>query len=197
MNRVAVLIAVMICRVTQSSAKLRNDVSLSERKSRTAFQRPISPSWMRSSDFTAGEEVRARLHAHEAGVAADELLACTLVAVSARADELEIPSSRFVFCAVRTAVCVRAAIGAAISLSSPCQRVALSRSCLRREVSTLKLRRNDSRVRPELQGHLQICKKLVLLAAPEAARAQHASHRPRGHQGVTASARRGARGSRS
>ncbi len=37
LNRVAVLIAVMICRVTQSSAKLRNDVSLSGRKSRTAL----------------------------------------------------------------------------------------------------------------------------------------------------------------
>ena len=37
LNRVAVLIAVMICRVTQSSAKLRNEVSLSARKSRTAL----------------------------------------------------------------------------------------------------------------------------------------------------------------
>ena len=37
LNRVAVLIAVMIWRVTQSSAKLRNDVSLSARKSRTAL----------------------------------------------------------------------------------------------------------------------------------------------------------------
>jgi hypothetical protein len=37
LNRVAVLIAVMICRVTQSSAKLRKDVSLSARKSRTAL----------------------------------------------------------------------------------------------------------------------------------------------------------------
>ena len=37
LKRVAVLIAVMICRVTQSSAKLRNDVSLSARKSRTAL----------------------------------------------------------------------------------------------------------------------------------------------------------------
>ncbi len=37
LKRVAVLIAVMICRVTQSSAKLRNDVSLSGRKSRTAL----------------------------------------------------------------------------------------------------------------------------------------------------------------
>ena len=36
-KRVAVLIAVMICRVMQSSAKLRKDVSLSERKSRTAL----------------------------------------------------------------------------------------------------------------------------------------------------------------
>ena len=37
LKRVAVLIAVMICRVTHSSAKLRNDVSLSARKSRTAL----------------------------------------------------------------------------------------------------------------------------------------------------------------
>ena len=37
LKRVAVLIAVMIWRVTQSSAKLRNDVSLSARKSRTAL----------------------------------------------------------------------------------------------------------------------------------------------------------------
>src|SRR4029077_12974511 len=37
LNRVAVLIAVIICRVTQSSAKLRNDVSFSGRKSRTAL----------------------------------------------------------------------------------------------------------------------------------------------------------------
>ena len=50
LKRVAVLIAVMICRVTQSSAKLRNDVSLSARKSRTALYRPIMPSWIRSSD---------------------------------------------------------------------------------------------------------------------------------------------------
>jgi len=34
---VAVLIAVMIWRVMQSSAKLRNEVSLSARKSRTAL----------------------------------------------------------------------------------------------------------------------------------------------------------------
>src|SRR5205085_11995754 len=47
--RVAVLIAVMICRVTHSSAKLRNDVSLSERKSRTALYKPTSPSCTRSS----------------------------------------------------------------------------------------------------------------------------------------------------
>ena len=37
LNRVAVLIAVMICRVTHSSANDRNDVSLSGRKSRTAL----------------------------------------------------------------------------------------------------------------------------------------------------------------
>src|SRR5205085_7975682 len=37
LKRVAVLIAVMIWRVTQSSAKLRNEVSLSVRKSRTAL----------------------------------------------------------------------------------------------------------------------------------------------------------------
>ena len=37
LKRVAVLIAVMICRVTQSSANERNDVSLSGRKSRTAL----------------------------------------------------------------------------------------------------------------------------------------------------------------
>ena len=37
LKRVAVLIAVMICRVTQSSAKLRKEVSLSARKSRTAL----------------------------------------------------------------------------------------------------------------------------------------------------------------
>ena len=37
LNRVAVLMAVMICRVTHSSAKLRNEVSLSVRKSRTAL----------------------------------------------------------------------------------------------------------------------------------------------------------------
>ncbi len=49
LKRVAVLIAVMIWRVTQSSAKLRKDVSLSERKSRTALYRPIMPSWTRSS----------------------------------------------------------------------------------------------------------------------------------------------------
>src|SRR5204863_3889467 len=37
LNRVAVLIAVMIWRVTHSSAKERNEVSLSGRKSRTAL----------------------------------------------------------------------------------------------------------------------------------------------------------------
>ena len=37
LKRVAVLIAVMIWRVTQSSAKLRKEVSLSCRKSRTAL----------------------------------------------------------------------------------------------------------------------------------------------------------------
>ena len=37
LKRVAVLIAVMIWRVTQSSANERNDVSLSARKSRTAL----------------------------------------------------------------------------------------------------------------------------------------------------------------
>ncbi len=50
LKRVAVLIAVMICRVTQSSAKLRNEVSLSARKSRTALYSPTSPSWTRSSE---------------------------------------------------------------------------------------------------------------------------------------------------
>ena len=49
LKRVAVLIAVMICRVTHSSANERNDVSLSARKSRIALQRPISPSCTRSS----------------------------------------------------------------------------------------------------------------------------------------------------
>ncbi len=39
----------MICRVTHSSAKLLNDVSLSGRKSRTALYRPIIPSWIKSS----------------------------------------------------------------------------------------------------------------------------------------------------
>ena len=37
MKRVAVLMAVMIWRVTHSSAKLRKEVSLSARKSLTAF----------------------------------------------------------------------------------------------------------------------------------------------------------------
>jgi hypothetical protein len=48
--RVAVLIAVMIWRVMQSSANDRNDVSLSARKSRTALKRPICPSWIRSCE---------------------------------------------------------------------------------------------------------------------------------------------------
>ena len=48
MYRVAVLIAVMIWRVMQSSANDRNDVSLSERKSRTALKSPTRPSWTRS-----------------------------------------------------------------------------------------------------------------------------------------------------
>ena len=47
--RVADLIAVMIWRVTQSSANERNEVSLSCRKSRIALKRPIIPSCTRSS----------------------------------------------------------------------------------------------------------------------------------------------------
>src|SRR5437764_896393 len=60
----------MICRVTQSSAKLRNDVSLSGRKSRTALYRPIRPSWIRSSDsppprkFEVAEEGGRRSFLH-------------------------------------------------------------------------------------------------------------------------------------
>jgi hypothetical protein len=64
LKRVAVLIAVMICRVTQSSAKLRNDVSLSARKSRTAL--------------------------YEAGVAADQEIERRRIPVSRPHDQLKI-----------------------------------------------------------------------------------------------------------
>ncbi|GBD29233.1 hypothetical protein HRbin32_00320 [bacterium HR32] len=47
--RVAVLMAVMICRVMHSSANARKLLSLSRRKSRMALYRPIMPSWMMSS----------------------------------------------------------------------------------------------------------------------------------------------------
>ena len=47
--RVAVLMAVMICRVTQSSANARKEESLSGRKSRMALNSPIIPSWTMSS----------------------------------------------------------------------------------------------------------------------------------------------------
>src|SRR5688500_20235569 len=65
LNRVAALMAVMIWRVMQSSAKLRNDVSLSERKSRTALYRPIKPSWIRSSDSPPAKKYELALRRTE------------------------------------------------------------------------------------------------------------------------------------
>src|SRR5919204_2945255 len=47
--RLAVFTAVMICRVMQSSAKLRKLDSRSERKSLIDLYRPSRPSWIRSA----------------------------------------------------------------------------------------------------------------------------------------------------
>src|SRR2546429_554381 len=89
LKRVAVLIAVMIWRVTQSSAKLRNEVSLSCRKSRTALEADQAL-LDQVLGIATGEKVRARLQTDEARVAADQRVEGNLVAVTGPDDELEI-----------------------------------------------------------------------------------------------------------
>src|SRR5688572_24966003 len=68
-------------------------------------------------------------------------------------------SSRFCRCAVRTAVCIRAAMR-----SPSVAGLLFSPACGAGESLTLKLRRNDSRVRPALQVYLQMCRDLRIFA---------------------------------
>ena len=90
LKRVAVLIAVMICRVTQSSAKERNDVSLSCAEVAHRLVEADQPLLDEILAVAAGEEVRARLQPDEAGVAADEVIHRRVVAVARLDDELQI-----------------------------------------------------------------------------------------------------------
>jgi hypothetical protein len=82
--RVADLIAVMICRVTQSSANERNE------EVARGLEQPDHPFLDEIVRIAAGEEVRARLEADEAVVAAHELVLRSLAAVPHLEHELEI-----------------------------------------------------------------------------------------------------------
>ena len=90
LNRVAVLIAVMICRVTQSSANERNDVSLSGPEVAHRLVEADEPLLDQVLRVAAGEEVGARLQPDERGVAADQLVHRHRAAVARLQDELQI-----------------------------------------------------------------------------------------------------------
>ena len=75
------------------------------------------PSWIRSSRVAAGEEVRARLQADEAGVAPDQGVHRRAVAVARLDDELQILElalsllRRMYACAVRAATASPGVVG--------------------------------------------------------------------------------------
>ena len=157
---VAVLMAVMICRVTQSSAKLRNDVSLSGLKSRTALQSPMRPSCTRSSDSPPAR-VRAGLHPHEPRVAADEHLPRAVVAVAHAHDELRDPRAR----ASVSAPCEPRSASGCHALS-PCRRGAPSPAPVERSL-TLKLAQKIARSARSYKGICK-CAGPKVFAAPQA-----------------------------
>ena len=110
LNRVAVLIAVMIWRVTQSSAKLRKDVSLSVRKSRTALYRPIRPSWIRSSESPPARKYELALSRTKPVYRRIKLSSAAWSPFRALRTSCRSSSSRCALCAVWVAVAVLAAI---------------------------------------------------------------------------------------